>query len=712
MDRAIALDSDATLPGLREELVLHPGKLLDDGSKSWVIHDPARNQFFQISWPEFEILHRWKLKQPQTIVEKVNTETSLFISLAHVNAFFEFLSRHQLLKSTDFSAVNKLFDTYQRNQKSLSGQVLKHYLFFKIPLFRPDNFLSKTLPAIKFLFQPVFFYLLAALVLLGFFLVSRQWDEFLHTFQYFYSLEGLLVFALALFFSKAFHELGHAYMAKYYGLKVPTIGVAFLVMWPVLYTDTTEAWKLNDARKRFKIGIAGMTAEILLAALATLAWSLAGDGAFKSAMFMLATTTWVLTLAINLNPLMRFDGYYLFSDFLGVNNLQERSFALAKWNLRELLFDLKHPPPEQLRLKTQKTLIYFAWATWTYRFFLFLAIALLVYYFFFKLAGIFLMLVELFWFIFMPVYREVKTWKTFSKDMTFNRNTFTLALIVVSLIGLLFIPWQNVVYLPSVAMYEKKMTLYSPEDGKVRKLNIQNDQFVAKGQILFEVSSEDLDHEISRTQQQLEINRKLLDKVQISSDEIEDLFIAEQRYLETESALNGLLSQREKMVVKAGFDGKIVDMADDIYPGMFLNHKTPVADLVAVDSLVVESFFYEEQLSRLSADSEKGIFYPAVLHQPPVKVSLVSIDDSSADTLSQPMLASVHQGEIPVVQGEDGVLKPDQAVYRAVFKPDNTLTNALANKIKGTVHIDAENVSYIRRAWDHIVMIFLRESGF
>ena len=365
-----------------------------------------------------------------------------------------------------------------------------------------------------------------------------------------------------------------------------------------------------------------------------------------------------------------------------------------------------------MRAKTQKTLIYFAWATWIYSFFLFLAIALLVYYFFFKLAGIFLMLVELFWFIFMPVYREVKTWKTFSKDMSFNRNTFIVAFLLVGLVALLVIPLQNVVYLPSVAMYEKKMTLYSAEDGRLEKLHIQNDQYVAKDQLLFEVVSENLDHEIAQSRQQLEINRKLLEKVQISSDEIEDLVIAEQRYLETESALNGLLNQLEKMQVRAGFDGKIVDMTGDIYPGMYISHKTPVADLVAVDSLVVEAYFFEDQLPRLSADSKKGTFYPAQLHQPPVEVSLVSIDDSSVEVLNHAMLASVYQGEIPVVQGKDQQLKPDQAVYRAVFNPDNLLINTLDKKIKGTIHIEVESKSYIRRAWDHILMIFLRESGF
>ena len=64
------------------------------------------------------------------------------------------------------------------------------------------------------------------------------------------------------------------------------------------------------------------------------------DGPVRTGLFVMASTVWVLTLAINLNPFLRFDGYYLLADLLGTPNLQQRSFALARWRLRELLFGL------------------------------------------------------------------------------------------------------------------------------------------------------------------------------------------------------------------------------------------------------------------------------------------------------------------------------------------------------------------------------------
>ncbi len=151
------------------------------------------------------------------------------------------------------------------------------------------------------------------------------------------------------------------------------------------------------------IGGAGVTVELVLACLATFAWPFLAEGPLKSLAFSIATVGWVLSLAINLNPLMRFDGYYLFADALGIDNLQSRAFSLGRWRMRELLFGLGAKPPEQFDKKTTRILVWFAWAVWIYRLILFTGIALLVYYMSFKILGLVLFAVEIIYFIAKPV---------------------------------------------------------------------------------------------------------------------------------------------------------------------------------------------------------------------------------------------------------------------------------------------------------------------
>ena len=137
-------------------------------------------------------------------------------------------------------------------------------------------------------------------------------------------------------------------------------------------------------------------------------------------MFILATATWLMTVVINLSPLMRFDGYFMLSDALNVPNLQTRAFVLARWKMREWLFAFGDDKPEHFEPWREKILIFYAFSTWIYRFFLFLGIALIVYHMFFKILGILLFLVEIFAFLLTPVFREMKEWFTRLRGTGFN----------------------------------------------------------------------------------------------------------------------------------------------------------------------------------------------------------------------------------------------------------------------------------------------------
>jgi putative peptide zinc metalloprotease protein len=80
----------------------------------------------------------------------------------------------------------------------------------------------------------------------------------------------MLITALMLSLSKVIHELGHAFTAKHFGCRVPTMGIAFMMGAPMLWTDVTDAWRLPNRLHRLSIDAAGMIAELTLAVFATL----------------------------------------------------------------------------------------------------------------------------------------------------------------------------------------------------------------------------------------------------------------------------------------------------------------------------------------------------------------------------------------------------------------------------------------------------------
>jgi putative peptide zinc metalloprotease protein len=416
------------LASLREDLVLFPSSDNLDGSPTWAVQDPVRNKFVQIGWLEFEMMVRWQ-PNPVLLMKSLVQETTLRPSLEDVLAFGHFLRAQGLVRIESREDL-----ALARKVPAKPGLTdwrwwLHNYLFFRIPLARPDKLLADVVPRLEWLFSPATLLVLALLSGMGVVLAARQSELFVQTFVDSLTLAGLLSFAFALMLAKTLHEAGHAIVATRYGVRVAHMGVAFLVLWPMLYTDTGESWRLRDHRQRLHIAAAGMSVEMILAGLALLGWALSPPGPLRSACFYLATTSVVMTLALNLSPFMRFDGYYVLSDAMDMPNLHERAGAIAKTWIRRTFLGWQDPWPEHFAPNKHKALLCFAIGTWIYRLGLFLGIAVAVYLMFFKVLGIFLFAVEIVWFVMRPVYTELRTWRARRRDIHRGRASLWLLLL-------------------------------------------------------------------------------------------------------------------------------------------------------------------------------------------------------------------------------------------------------------------------------------------
>jgi putative peptide zinc metalloprotease protein len=380
--------------------------------------------------------------------------------------------------------------------------------------------------------------------------------------------------------------------------------------------------------------------------------------------------------------------------------------------LRTLLFGLQLPCPETLRPKLQRTLILFAWATWLYRFFLFLGIALLVYHFFFKLLGIFLMIVELAWFIFLPIYRELFAWIRHSPQMTLNRNSISLLLALLLGIALLVVPWQQSLQAPALARYAKQTSLFPAEAGRLELLSLAENLAVERGEPLFRIHSASMELQLEQARRELEVNRRLFETQQLTTRTLASTPVTAQRLSESMSRLRGLEQQAAKLAVSADFDGTLVRLAPGLYNGQHVSSQTRLADLVATESIEVEAYFREDQVIRTRQAGGEAVFYPRAPEQPPMRLQLVDIENWDTRRLQQPALASIYGGDIPVTRDEDGALIPEQAIFRATFRPLQAAGQSLPRILAGTVHLDGERMSLLHRLWTHIVMVFRRESGF
>lgn len=695
------------VPPLREDVRLLQGPSTRDGAPTWTLYDPALHRYLRIGRLEFEILLRWGLGRPASIADAVGAATTLRATEADVMDVMRFAQRGRLLQAVGAAAGKMLAAEAEARKLSPAMWLLKNYLFIRIRLIDPDRFLGGAVQLFAFLFTRTFVGTIALLALVGFYLIGRQWETYTHSFMPLFSLEGAAEVAVALAFAKAIHEFGHGMMAKRLGCRVPGMGVAMLVMWPMLWTDVTDSWRLTGRHQRLLIDAAGVMAELILAVAASLAWSILPDGPSRSAAFLLSGSTWLITLAVNINPLMRFDGYFLLSDWLEEPNLQERSFARARWWLRELLFGLGDPPPEIIRPARGRLLICYAVACWIYRLGLFLGIALLVYHLTFKLLGLFLMAVEVGWFIVRPIMAELKTWPKRVRSGGMSVRVWLTLPVFAAGVMVIVLPWRASVFAPGLLRAERQIAVMAPQPGQLARISANGDQVLA-GQTLFTLHNPDTVHAAASALVEIAGLKARLAGQSFDSSAVQDLQVAWHQLEGALAKLRDAQARQDQMVIKAPFNGRLVDVPRDVETGEWLPKREQLGILVDPSAMMVEAMVGEADIARIKP-GDTARFRPEN-GESTIRLVVRDVSPGAAALVESPELASLHGGGVPVRRETDGRFKPEAAVYRVTFSLPDGMPDAFGIR-RGTVRIDATAVSLAGRAWRRAAAVVMREAG-
>ncbi len=705
----MAAEFDRALPPLREDLRLLPAAPARDGSPRWVIFDPARHRYFQIGLEAFELLSRWSAGSIMTLVDRVRRDLGRLVQLTDIDLLVRFLAANGLTQEPLQNGWRALWEQARATKRSPFSWLLHNYLFIRIPLVRPQRFLNRTAWLVAPFFSRLFLGVVLVMAMAGLYLVSRQWDVFLATLVGFLSVEGLLLYAALMVMVKVLHELGHAFTAHRYGCRVPTMGVAFMVLYPVLYTDVTDAWRLRSRRQRLLIDSAGVIVELVIATVATLFWVFLPDGAARSVCFVLATTGWVVTLAVNLNPFMRFDGYYLMSDFLGVENLGPRSFALARWWLREKLFGLGVAPPESMSGGLRRTLIAYAFGTWIYRLFLFIGIAVLVYAFFFKVLGIILFAVEILWFVALPVWREITEWWTMRARIARSpRTRFTFA-VLLFLVAAFAVPWQTTIVAPAVLKSDHEASIFPPVPARLEAVEVSDGDIVEAGTVMFRLRAPDLEHQLAQSERRIALLERRRDRRTVDTIDLAETLTLEQELKQESEKAAGLRAQIAALTVKAPIAGRIVSLNDAIRPGLWAGRDTRFARIVADRHSEIVVALAEDVVNRVSLGAP-GTFVPDDPQREKVDATLVEIAPAALKTLESPHFSSRYGGRIAVEQDRHGSEVAAGSVFSARLQPN--LDVASDSEVRGVVRLEGEPESIARAVWRRVAAVLIRESAF
>ncbi|MES2632204.1 MAG: HlyD family efflux transporter periplasmic adaptor subunit [Pseudomonadota bacterium] len=475
---------------------------------------------------------------------------------------------------------------------------------------------------------------------------------------------------------------------------------------PSRYTDTSESWKLSNPRQRLAIASAGILTELALAGVATLLWSLAPDGSLRTALFFLATTSWVLTLAINASPFMRFDGYFILCDLLNFPNLHERAGNFARAWLRRTVLGLATPWPEVLPAQQRRWLIAFALVTWVYRFVVFLGIAVLVYLYFFKLLGIALMLVEVGWFIARPIYVELQVWWAQRDGVSAIRKWMAGFAAVIALLVLL-IPWHTAVQGTGVVRAARQHLVFSPKAGMVRAMPARTQ--VAEGDLLFALAAPDLRSGVNRAQASADARAQELLGLAGMKDGEERRAILEserERFLAEASVFS---SEQSRMQLLAPFAGKLADIDPQVQLGVWVQHRQPLAVLIDNSQWNAEIFVAEEDVARIRPGDRARVY----VGPRAISGKVLQVDPSRTASLPYPMLDATSGGPIVTLPRADE-RNGERVVRDGLYRVRIALEEAPPRQqmVLCTASISGSRQSLLHGVFDHAASVLIRESGF
>lgn len=213
----------------------------------------------------------------------------------------------------------------EEKRKTVLGY-FKNPLSVRIPLFDPEPILRFLTPLANILFSPFGAILWCLLIFSALAVAFMSWERLeVPGAEAILSGSNIAYLAAAYIFVKLLHELGHGLAIKRWGGEVREVGIMMLIFFPVPYVDASQSSFFTQKYQRMFVSAAGILVELAIAGAALIVWSMAEQGVVSTLAYNLFLIGGISTLVFNGNPLLRFDGYFVFADWLEIPNLGQRS---------------------------------------------------------------------------------------------------------------------------------------------------------------------------------------------------------------------------------------------------------------------------------------------------------------------------------------------------------------------------------------------------
>ena len=554
----------------RPDLVISESQF--QGEICWIVKDPLAMKYFRLRKPEYGVLCQLR-QQPvtyQQIKRKlVHDFPEANIRLESVQHLVFSLHRSGLLISRSTGQAVPLAKRRDKEKRQKLLGLASSLISLRLPGWDPERFLSWLYPKCRWMFSAWFTVLVFVTCLAAAGLVLVNLETFtakLPEFQQFFSFDNILFMGLILIVTKTIHEFGHGLMCKHFGGECHEMGFMLLVLMPAMYCNTSDSWVLPNRWHRIAIGAAGMYIELFMAAICTFVWWFTNPGWIHYLALNVMFLSSVSTIVFNANPLLRYDGYYMLSDFLEIPNLSQKSKQSMISKLRVWFLGMKPIESRLLPARNQIAFAIYSVSSVAYRWF----VMLMIFWFLSEIfepyglaaVGHLLIAISLIGMIGMPMFKMFKFFRHPGRLREVKSSRFYLTLIAIAcvLAFVCYFPMLHYVWAPFVVRPQDHQQVLVREPGRLQQVLASPGEELTAGQSLAYLANENLELELK----DLEVEQARLEKEFSAYERLSNVHLdAASRLSETRIQLDTVARQIElkfqqidKLTVRAERSGR------------------------------------------------------------------------------------------------------------------------------------------------------------
>ena len=581
-----------------------------------VLRDPSNNQFFRVNDASYyfiglldgnrSVSQAWKIANSQ-LGDRAPTQNEVIQLLGQ-------LYGANLLMAELPPDSAGLFERYRQKLRREIQGYMTNFLFVRVPLWDPDRMLDRWVSVVGWIFSPFGLILWLILLLIAGWQLLPHGQELLDRAHGILDPGNLYWLYVAMIITKALHELGHGFACKKYGRashsggEVHTIGIMFLVFFPVPYVDASSSWALRRKWQRACIGAAGMFVELAVAAVAAIIWVNIDQNNSPIIHAIAYNTIFIAsisTLLFNGNPLLRFDGYYILSDLLEIPNLAQRSRDYVYFLVKRYVFGSRYARSIVRVPSEQAWMIVFCILSTIYRVFISISILWFVSQKFFFIGALLAFLAVITW-GFMPLGKFIHYLATNTELVRVRARAVmaTLSFVVVLVVVIGMIPMADRARAEGVVEPRELHFIYAGEDGFVTEVLSSGQLVDPLQEPLIRSHNPDLEAKMRQL-----LAEKRLVKIQIDSAFSEDhaLYMALlDRRVANEDRIRRTQAQLDALTVEAPSQGEWIANEIEDRKDAYLKRGERLGLVASLDDLFIRVAASQRVGPRIAEAFEKN----------------------------------------------------------------------------------------------------------